>query len=462
EQDEQDPDQLASLFELDHLATRMRRNSENLLVLSGTDLSRRLTRPVPAAEVLGAAVSEVEQYVRVQVGQTPELTVQGRAVQDLLHLIAELLDNATAFSSPESKVRVSTAITRRGELAIEIQDCGIGMPEQELRDANNQLADPPDVDAEISRRMGLYVVARLSKRHGITVRLRANEDVMGGTTAHVLVPAPLVRRSHPPTTVAGPVTDSTTGTNSDTPPPVDLFEAQTPVDLQPLVRGASRRAHRRRARMGAGAGLIPPPLARQLQDEADWVSSDLSSSTGVESPTLRMPAVERMPAWFRHDHPIDEDPPVAPAQTPAATLAHGHATAPRVTEGAVLVHPAEAGPGRLARPHPRQRPPRTGPEPADFWSSGGDEGQAVADCALTASDTTATATGLPKREPRARLIPGAAAPPPMAEQAVPLDPDAMRTRLESFQQGVSRGRHERIGSLTVELPPPGPSDQETP
>ncbi|MEV1116938.1 nitrate- and nitrite sensing domain-containing protein [Actinosynnema sp. NPDC049800] len=192
EQDEQDPDQLASLFELDHLATRMRRNSENLLVLSGTDLSRRLTRPVPAAEVLGAAVSEVEQYARVQVGQTPELTVQGRAVNDLVHLIAELLDNATAFSDPVTKVTVRTARTRKGELAIEIQDRGVGMGEQEINDANERLADPPDVDVAVSRRMGLYVVARLAKRHDIKVRLRSNEDIEGGTTALVLVPDTLV------------------------------------------------------------------------------------------------------------------------------------------------------------------------------------------------------------------------------------------------------------------------------
>ncbi|MGZ3141075.1 sensor histidine kinase [Lentzea chajnantorensis] len=204
EQDEQDPDQLASLFELDHLATRMRRNSENLLVLSGTDLSRRLTRPVPAAEVLGAAVSEVEQYARVQVGQTPDLTVQGRAVNDLVHLIAELLDNATAFSDPVTKVTVRTAKTRKGELAIEIQDRGVGMGDQEIIDANERLADPPDVDVAVSRRMGLYVVARLAKRHDIKVRLRGNEDIEGGTTALVIVPETLIATPGQPMPAAPP------------------------------------------------------------------------------------------------------------------------------------------------------------------------------------------------------------------------------------------------------------------
>ncbi|MFC0430255.1 nitrate- and nitrite sensing domain-containing protein [Kutzneria buriramensis] len=192
EQDEQDPDQLANLFELDHLATRMRRNSENLLVLSGTDLGRRLTRPVPAGDVVGAAVSEVEQYARIQVAPTPELTVQGRAVNDLVHLIAELLDNATAFSDPNTKVTVRTAKTRRGELAIEIHDRGVGMSAADVEETNQRLADPPEVDVAVSRRMGLYVVARLAKRHDIKVRLRGNEDIEGGMTALVVVPASLV------------------------------------------------------------------------------------------------------------------------------------------------------------------------------------------------------------------------------------------------------------------------------
>ncbi|WP_257901637.1 nitrate- and nitrite sensing domain-containing protein [Saccharothrix obliqua] len=233
EQDEQDPDQLASLFELDHLATRMRRNSENLLVLSGTDLSRRLTRPVPAAEVLGAAVSEVEQYARVQVGQTPELTVQGRAVNDLVHLIAELLDNATAFSDPVTKVTVRTARTRHGELAIEIQDRGVGMAEQEIADANERLADPPDVDVAVSRRMGLYVVARLAKRHDIKVRLRANEDIEGGTTALVVVPEALVAAPTAAGSPLGAPQESVFGTPAATYPP-----AQNPAERASGIAGA--------------------------------------------------------------------------------------------------------------------------------------------------------------------------------------------------------------------------------
>ncbi|CCH33794.1 nitrate- and nitrite sensing domain-containing protein [Actinosynnema sp. NPDC047251] len=198
EQDEQDPDQLASLFELDHLATQMRRNSENLLVLSGTTVNRRVTRPVPINEVLGAAVSEVEKYARVQVAPAPELKVQGRVVNDLAHLIAELLDNATAFSKPTTKVTVRAIETRRGEVSIRIHDRGVGMQEQDIIDSNIKLAEPPEVDVSVAREMGLYVVGQLAKRHEIRVTLTNNDDIEGGVTAQVVLPVSLLHRGPEP------------------------------------------------------------------------------------------------------------------------------------------------------------------------------------------------------------------------------------------------------------------------
>ncbi|MBB5959322.1 signal transduction histidine kinase [Saccharothrix tamanrassetensis] len=198
EQDEQDPDQLASLFELDHLATQMRRNSENLLVLSGTTVNRRVTRPVPISEVLGAAVSEVEKYARVQVAPAPELRIQGRVVNDLAHLIAELLDNATAFSKPTTKVTVRAIETRRGEVSIRIHDRGVGMQEQDIVDANKKLAEPPEVDVSVAREMGLYVVGQLAKRHEIRVTLTNNDDIEGGVTAQVVLPVSLLHRGPEP------------------------------------------------------------------------------------------------------------------------------------------------------------------------------------------------------------------------------------------------------------------------
>ncbi|WP_197318808.1 nitrate- and nitrite sensing domain-containing protein [Saccharomonospora sp. NB11] len=192
ESDEQDPDQLASLFELDHLATRLRRNGESLLVLSGAGLTKTMSKPVPAADVIGAAVSEIEQYARVELGTIPEVSVQGRAVHDLVHLLAELLDNATYFSEPDTKISVRAVVTRRTSLAVQITDRGVGMSEQQLAEANERLADPPDLDVSVTRRMGLYVVARLAKRHGIEVRLRENEDIEGGVIARVVVPSELL------------------------------------------------------------------------------------------------------------------------------------------------------------------------------------------------------------------------------------------------------------------------------
>ncbi|MCA1193539.1 nitrate- and nitrite sensing domain-containing protein [Saccharopolyspora sp. 6V] len=186
EQDEQDPDQLSSLFELDHLATRMRRNNENLLILGGTDLTRRMMRPVPLTEVVGAAVSEVEQYTRVSVADSPDLAIQGRVVNDFVHLVAELLENATVFSNPDTEVTVRTAY-RRQELVLEIRDRGVGIDAAELGEINERLTRPPEIDVAVSRRMGLYVVGQLARRHDIRVDLRNNGDLEGGVTASVRV-----------------------------------------------------------------------------------------------------------------------------------------------------------------------------------------------------------------------------------------------------------------------------------
>ncbi|MBP2365458.1 nitrate- and nitrite sensing domain-containing protein [Pseudonocardia parietis] len=194
ESNEQDPDQLSNLFQLDHLATRMRRNSENLLVLAGTDLAKRNVAPVQVVDVLRAAVSEVEQYQRVIVQTPPSATIAGRAANDLVHLLAELLDNATNFSPPDSQVVMSTTRTADESLLIEISDRGVGMTDIELVDANQRLSGPAEVDVSASRRMGLFVVGRLSTRHRVGVRL-ASAAVGGGTgglSASVTVPPHLV------------------------------------------------------------------------------------------------------------------------------------------------------------------------------------------------------------------------------------------------------------------------------
>ncbi|MBR7839158.1 sensor histidine kinase, partial [Actinospica durhamensis] len=190
ENSEQDPDQLASLFKLDHLATRMRRNGENLLVLAGEEPGRKWSQAVRLLDVLRAGASEVEQYERVALHDLPDTNVVGRVVNDLVHLVAELLENATSFSAPETKVTVTANTLNTGGVMLEIEDSGIGMTPEELDDANERLANPPVIDVAISRRMGLYVVGRLATRHGIQVRLRRSAG--GGITALVLVPSSLL------------------------------------------------------------------------------------------------------------------------------------------------------------------------------------------------------------------------------------------------------------------------------
>ncbi len=192
---EADPDQLSNLFKLDHLATRMRRNGENLLVLAGEEPGRRWTRPVPLVDVLRAAASEVEQYERIELTSVPPTDVAGRVVNDLVHLLAELLENATSFSSPQTKVRVTGHALPDGRVLIEIHDTGIGLSPEDLSDINERLANPPTVDVSVSRRMGLFVVGRLSQRHGIRIQLRPSDS--GGTTALVMLPVDLTQGGKP-------------------------------------------------------------------------------------------------------------------------------------------------------------------------------------------------------------------------------------------------------------------------
>ncbi|MFI6651079.1 nitrate- and nitrite sensing domain-containing protein [Streptomyces sp. NPDC050529] len=187
ENNEADPDQLESLFRLDHLATRMRRNGENLLVLAGEEPGRRWNQPVPLVDVLRAASSEVESYERIELSGVPETEIHGQSVTDLVHLLAELLENATTFSSPQTKVRVTATRLPDSRVMIEIHDKGIGLTAEDFADINHKLANPPTVDAAVSQRMGLFVVGRLSDRHGIRVQLRPSGE-QAGTTSLVMLP----------------------------------------------------------------------------------------------------------------------------------------------------------------------------------------------------------------------------------------------------------------------------------
>ncbi|WP_189647131.1 sensor histidine kinase [Nonomuraea spiralis] len=184
-----DPDRLEELFRLDHLTTRMRRHAESLMILSGSAPARAWRRPVPVLDIVRAAVAEVEDYTRVNVEAMPVSAFDGGAAADLTHLVAELVENATIYSPPDTVVQVRGDQVSNG-YAIEIEDKGLGLSPVEYAAINKLLSEPPEFDLADSDRLGLFVVARLAERHGIKVQLRRSP--YGGTAAIVLVPRSLV------------------------------------------------------------------------------------------------------------------------------------------------------------------------------------------------------------------------------------------------------------------------------
>jgi len=477
----------------------MRRNSESLLVLSGSGLSRQLSRPVPASEVVGAAVSEVEHYARIEVVSAPDVTVQGRAVSDLVHVIAELLDNATFFSEPEKKVIVRMAVTRKKELAIQITDSGVGMSEDEIGAANERLADPPDLDVAVTRRMGLYVVARLAKRHGIVVRLRDNEDIEGGLIARITVPADLVAPAAGTTGITTPAAaitgefDTTSALLSAGPP----SSATRASGIAGAFTGGLPRVRPDGGQVGESQVDRPaqevaqyPPFAPAYspsraaerpangipEQQTGWTSKPAAepADTGHngqpdESPTslfgnplaeppadAALPAPPPPPRGNHQDVAINVDAPTERLPIYEAVLSQWFEAGDTGSHRRIGDPPARNGDNGDA---PAETPdvaelveeaPAEYPEPQP-WVSPGDEGWQAARALLenTEADSLTTA-GLPKRVPKAHLVPGSAAPrEETAEHAAgpPLPPrtaEAVRGRMSSFQQGVRRGRHALI------------------
>ncbi|MGW1077359.1 nitrate- and nitrite sensing domain-containing protein [Streptomyces sp. NPDC002537] len=215
----EDTEELADLFRLDHLTTRMRRHAEGLVILSGAAPARQWRRPVPLMDVVRAAVAEVEAYERIEVRRLPRLAVHGPAVGDLTHLLAELLENATVFSPPHTTVQVLGERVPNG-FTVEIHDRGLGMPPDLLLEANLRLAETPEFELSDTDRLGLFVVSRLARRHGVKVTLQPSP--YGGTTAVVLVPLALL------TAVGGnPAADEDTGAQ-------EIRKDPEPTPLSPL------------------------------------------------------------------------------------------------------------------------------------------------------------------------------------------------------------------------------------
>ncbi len=171
ERRETEPEELEDLYRVDHLATRMRRHAEDLVILAGAAPGRGWRNPVPVIDVVRGAISEVEDYKRVDIRGMQSSAVLGRAVGDVIHLLAELLENAASFSPPHTRVQVAGQVLPNG-YAIEIEDRGLGMSAEAVEEANRKLLEPPDFDPADSARLGLFVVAQLANRHGIRVSLR--------------------------------------------------------------------------------------------------------------------------------------------------------------------------------------------------------------------------------------------------------------------------------------------------
>ena len=504
EQGEQDPDRLGSLFQMDHLATRMRRNSENLLVLAGHEATRRWNQPVALVDVLRAAVSEIEQYERVTLNVQPGIAVRGHAVNDVVHLLAELAENATSFSSAETPVAVAGHVLGSGGVLLDITDQGVGMGAEEMAHANWRLDNPPVVDVAVSRRMGLFVVARLAARHGIRVRLRPANA--GGLTALVWLPdevvshdtgvgAPGLRRFDPssPGSVAPaePVLALPSGSNGvdfmASPAGQEISAARAPrfASLQGesgdsglgprRVPGAG--LHPGNAGWGGAATTSPLPAIGSDGEESAGTGDDFDAGRMAEVGTASFADAEPLRAGpipladlagptvdfsaAAHSASGAQPAPGMPSVTLGQPSVVGHPPAPAVNSvSGVVLPPAEhvAAENRLpifeAVESDWFRRGRTGlgswaaeqdagepgmPMPEVAWATPSDHGWAAAAAVSSPATGGTTSAGLPKRVPQANLVPGAAAPEPVAP-APARSAAVTRERFASFQRGIREGR----------------------
>ncbi|MEY9966330.1 signal transduction histidine kinase [Streptacidiphilus sp. MAP12-16] len=290
ENNEADPDQLESLFKLDHLATRMRRNGENLLVLAGESAGREWSDPIPLVDVLRAAASEVEQYERIELSGIPETDVIGPAVTDMVHLLAELLENATTFSSPQTRVRVTATRLPDQRVLVEIHDKGIGLTAEDFAEINSKLAEPPTVDASVSRQMGLFVVGRLAERHGIRVQLRPSGE-SAGTTSLVMVPDHLTQLPR----AAEPEEQFTVSR---------IYGEDPKAFAVPDTRTASEYGfddsrYERQSQAGSTANGVPAPRPLRPGQRRDQAALESAPQAAPQSPT--QPPSQGVPQGFGAD-----------------------------------------------------------------------------------------------------------------------------------------------------------------
>ncbi|WP_435243993.1 nitrate- and nitrite sensing domain-containing protein [Streptomyces cucumeris] len=480
---EADPDQLEHLFRLDHLATRMRRNGENLLILAGEEPGRRWNQPVPLIDVLRAASSEVESYERIELAGISESEIHGTTVTDLVHLLAELLENATTFSSPHTKVRVTATRLPDGRVVVEIHDKGIGLTPEDFADINHKLANPPTVDAAVSQRMGLFVVGRLADRHGIRVQLRPSGE-QAGTTSLVMLPEAIthggggeelpaddftVSRIVPeqqPSYEAQPAAPQRTAAElgfDDSPYTQDQYQGQysgmRAAPQQPDHRRDAPPAEPARPSYETPSFTEPEPQYRSQSEtgqqpfigynspsqQGEWGDSGsfempyasqfgTQTESGPSAPEVSGDRVE-----FHRPGPSSSD---SRSLTDAGLPRRGKQWQPSEDAG------AQGAAGEPAAPAAPERSPQA-PQRTDSgqgqWQSENDQRWTRAEQLREPKAGGVTSSGLPRRIPKANLVEGAAEQSGQGGPQISRAPEDVRGRLSSLRRGVQRGRSTGSG-----------------
>jgi Nitrate and nitrite sensing/HAMP domain len=462
ERNETDPETLEHLFRLDHLATRMRRNAEDLIVLSDTEPGRHWVEPMTVTDVARAAAAEVEQYQRVEFLPMVDVDLAGHVAVDVIHLLAELIENATAFSPPDTKVQVAGQAVPHGYV-IEIEDRGLGMSDEELIQANERLAKPPEIDFALSRVLGLYVVGRLAQRHGIKVQLR--HSWYGGVTALTLLPHDLLSWPKVPQMVPAEAVPAAVSGLGELPRPDRAAEPEpepAPVlsgDHLPIFEAARsdwfvaepaprpNRQQRRHAAPDGATAVRPDPTPHPRADGPAEGMRPLRPTS--------VPMGEAPPPFLPADRPPVREGPPPPAQ-------------PAPASDDVPLYQAERArlQGESARPRQPAVPPAEEPgyqPPPAPAAEAATPAQPAAPVPSQPAERI-TRAGLPRRVPRANLAPGmvANANEPAGPQPQPgpapggRSPDEVRSMLSSYRTGIERGRTVAGGSDPGEQPPNEP------
>ena len=423
ERDEEDPKRLESLFRLDHLAARMRRTADSLLILADAPTATAGVDGLTISDALQAATSGVQDYQRVQIRSANPMRIDDSAAADVVHLLTELVDNALTYSPPTAIVTVGSTTTARG-VVIEIADAGLGIPADQLAQTNESLGSGGEVTPDTARRMGLFVVSRLSQRHGLTTSLRANDE--GGTTATVMLPVAILPDLAPP---AAPKPRETTpkpaapkAAESRTPEKADRKPQKSARKPEPVnVRDEQPAAMDIKARIDAALGL-PTRTPGATGDPVSGAPTPVTPSTASAALAALRP--------LRNGHdpapavpPEPTPPPVAPQPVvrPVAGLV---VAAPLVTpaaDEASVPAAAVAAPATVAETKaapPVDPAPAPVDVPVDEPAAAAAPGPAEQPAAPTIQPTvqpTSRLTDLPTRRTGAAAKPSPRAPEPAAE-----------------------------------------------